>query len=130
MKNRSKLRSAVRAALSSRSSQLHDCTRACFEPLETRTLLTAVMLSGTSAAGAFSAVRNGSSVEFRVNGTLDQTVAEADVTSINIDGQAGNNTLTLDFSNGYFFTAVDFLSATGGHNSLALVGQSTANDNA
>ena len=70
-----------------------------FEPLERRRLLTAVTLTATGADNAFSARLNAStgSVDFAINGTVQQSVSPANLASVRLqDDDNGGDTFEAD----------------------------------
>jgi hypothetical protein len=75
------------------------------ETLERRLLMsTAVTLAGNTGSDAFYIRRNGANVEFFQNvaptGTPTHIVAASDLSGVTVQGQAGDDSLTIDFSGG------------------------------
>ncbi len=72
-----------------------------------------VTINGTQGADAFDITKSGTNTIVTLNGTLAATLVSADTGTVVINGLGGNDSLTVDSSNGPIFPDVDFDGGTG-----------------
>jgi regulation of enolase protein 1 (concanavalin A-like superfamily) len=88
----------------------------------------AVSIAGTNVADTIRLVRNGATTEVWLNGAIQRTFDPATATSLAIDALDGDDTITLDFTDGNPLPTSITTSIGGGNgnDTIAIVGSSSA----